>query len=67
MRLVSGTTVKHLYISDLKTIIIDLPHPDEQRKIAEFLAALDDKIDAVAGQIDAMQRFKKGLLQQMFV
>ena len=67
MRLVSGTTVKHLYISDLKTIIIDLPHPEEQRKIADFLTALDEKIDAVAGQIDAMQRFKKGLLQQMFV
>lgn len=60
MRLVSGTTVKHLYLSDLKSIAISLPHSEEQQKIADFLSALDAKIDAVARQIDAMQDFKKG-------
>lgn len=51
-------------ISDMPT---PLPHPDEQAKIAEALSAMDAKIAAVMGQLDRMQDFKKGLLQQMFV
>jgi restriction endonuclease S subunit len=67
IRLVTGTTVKHLYTSDLKSIVVSLPHPEEQQKIADTLTALDTKIDAVTAQMDIMLRFKKGLLQQMFV
>jgi type I restriction enzyme S subunit len=39
----------------------------EQTKIANFLAALDGKIDSVSQQITHTQTFKRGLLQQMFV
>lgn len=53
--------------SDFMAMPLPYPHPDEQQKIADFLSVLDGKIDAVARQINAMQRFKKGLLQQMFV
>lgn len=48
-------------------ITVPVPHPDEQRKIADALAAMNAKIAAVAGQITHMETFKKGLLQQMFV
>ena len=48
-------------------LFVPFPHPDEQKKIADALSALDDKISAVADQITTMQDFKKGLLQQMFV
>ena len=53
--------------SDLMNMPLPFPHPDEQAKIAGALSAMDAKIAAVTGQLDRMQDFKKGLLQQMFV
>jgi type I restriction enzyme, S subunit len=51
----------------MASIKIAIPHPEEQQKIADTLTAIDAKIDAVTAQVEAMGRFKKGLLQQMFV
>lgn len=46
---------------------ISLPHPAEQRKIADFLSAIDRKLELVASELKLAKTFKKGLLQQMFV
>lgn len=54
-------------MGDFMDMPLPFPHPDEQAKIAEALSAMDAKIAAVQGQVDRMQDFKKGLLQQMFV
>jgi len=48
-------------------LTVPVPHPDEQTKIAAALAAMDARIAAVQAQLDKMQAFKRGLLQQMFV
>jgi len=59
--------VPSLSKSTIESIPISVPHPDEQTKIANFLTALDRKIESVSQQITHTQTFKKGLLQQMFV
>lgn len=63
----TGTGYPAINSNDLASITVPVPHPEEQRKIADALSALDAKIAAVAGQITHMETFKKGLLQQMFV
>jgi type I restriction enzyme S subunit len=62
-----GSSVIHLYPDQLKRLRLHLPSVKEQTKIANFLSALDRKIESVAQQITHTQAFKKGLLQQMFV
>ncbi|OAP71277.1 restriction endonuclease subunit S [Psychrobacter sp. SHUES1] len=56
--------------ADWKTVasaVMSYPCCEEQTKIANFLTAIDQKIDNVAEQIDHAKTWKKGLLQQMFV
>ena len=52
------------FFSDIE---VPVPSRVEQRKIADFLRVLDQKLNAVKEQIELTQTFKKGLLQQMFV
>tara|TARA_R110002124_G_scaffold217279_1_gene382939 strand:+ start:1972 stop:3192 length:1221 start_codon:yes stop_codon:yes gene_type:complete len=64
----SGTTsVAAIYTKDLLKVDLSIPSNIEQTKIANFLTAIDQKINNVAEQIDHAKTWKKGLLQQMFV
>jgi len=47
-----------------RDITLDYPDTEEQEKIADFLTAIDQKIEAVARQVDRTEQFKKGLLQK---
>ena len=62
-----GTSQKVLSHTELKNIRFDIPVIEEQQKIANFLAALDEKITAEKSKLTATRQFKKALLQRMFV
>jgi type I restriction enzyme M protein len=62
-----GSTIVHLYYSHIKDMEIHLLSLSEQIKIANFLSAIDDKINHCKEQIVNTEVWKKGLLQQMFV
>lgn len=62
-----GSTVKSLRLPMFESMPINLPSIKEQTKIANFLSAIDEKIELVSNQVQDTQEYKKGLLQQMFV
>ena len=66
VKYVTGSTIPHIYFKDYSTEICGLPCLEEQTKIADFLSAVDDKINHCQSQIEKTEVWKKGLLQQMF-
>ena len=66
-RLAQGVSIVHLYSAQLASLNLRIPFKQEQQKIADFLSAIDKKIELVATQLGQARTFKKGLLQQMFI
>lgn len=48
-------------------ITVPMPAPEEQKKIADFLLSIDEKIDRTKNETEKVKLFKKALLQRMFV
>ena len=62
-----GSTVPSLRLDTFQQAKVLLPSLVEQQKIATFLSAIDEKISHSSAQIEKMEAWKKGLLQQMLV
>lgn len=67
VKLAQGSTRYNMSKVQLLKIEIKLPCLEEQTKIANFLSAIDEKINRTEIQIQKTQEWKKGLLQRMFV
>ncbi|MEY0291119.1 restriction endonuclease subunit S [Providencia rettgeri] len=63
----TGTSYPAINSSDLASIQCEIPCLEEQRKIANFLVSIDDKIILENTKLDKLKQWKQGLLQQMFV
>ena len=62
-----GARINQITTGTLNEFTFDFPQIEEQIKIANFLSAIDQKIEVVSNQIEQAKTWKKGLLQQMFV
>ena len=61
------STIPHIYFRDYWKEKLFFPSLPEQQKIADFLSGLDDKIEKFGQELESAERWKKGLLQEMFV
>ncbi|HEJ6937041.1 restriction endonuclease subunit S [Serratia marcescens] len=66
-KMAQGNSVVHLYAKQLSKMDVSYPCLKEQTKIANFLSAIDDKITTKKAELDKLETWKQGLLQQMFV
>ena len=62
-----GARINQITTGTLNEFTFDFPCLEEQTKIANFLSAIDQKIEVIEQQIEQAKQWKKGLLQQMFV
>jgi type I restriction enzyme S subunit len=65
LRLVKGSTVYHLYASDMSGLEIALPQVAEQRAIAEVLSDMDGEIEALERRLAKTRDLKQGMAQEL--
>ncbi|MCL5113533.1 MAG: restriction endonuclease subunit S [Patescibacteria group bacterium] len=63
----SGSTIKNLSIKTIKNTSVPVPDISEQKKIADFLTAIDDKITIIDKNIELLKKYKKSITQKLFM
>lgn len=66
MRIAQGTKVLGLSSRRLAEIPLWIPKPEEQTKIANFLTAIDKRINLLTNQKEHLELYKKGLMHKIF-
>ncbi|ARW11490.1 restriction endonuclease subunit S [Acetobacter ascendens] len=61
----TGTTVFHLYASDMKGFQLLVPPLPEQKAIATVLTTADEEITAIESALSRLRQEKKALMQQL--
>ena len=64
MKLVSGSTVYHLYGSDMSTFDLSYPKLEEQNRIATILSDMDKELTQLEEKLEKYKSVKQGLMQQ---
>lgn len=67
IRLIKGTTVRHIHNSEIKDIVICLPKLEtEQVRISSYFKRLDHLITLHQRKLDKLGKIKKAMLDKMF-
>lgn len=68
IKLIKGTTVKHIYNNDIKNVIVGIPNNlPEQTEIGNFFKSLDDLIASNKKELEKLKNIKKSMLEKMFI
>jgi type I restriction enzyme S subunit len=65
LQLVSGSTVFHLYGSDMKRFFFSMPPLAEQTAITTVLAAMDAELTSLESRRDKTRALKQGMMQEL--
>ena len=65
--LLNGSAMPYITLSTLRDMPLSLPSLVEQKKIADFLSLIDERIEAEEELLEQYERQKRYLLKQMFI
>ncbi len=66
-QIVQQSANTNINAENIKSTSIMLPSIDEQKRIGEYLGQIDNLITLHQRKLDNLKKFKKGLLQKMFI
>lgn len=61
----SGSTVKGLSLSDLRSIAFLLMKPEEQQAMSKILSEMDAELDALSFRLNKTRQIKQGMMQEL--